>query len=626
MSALIGVRDGVGVGNIAIPERAGFAATSRPEIDAAVAAVSSRRAEWQRVSVARRIELLDRMIADTYAVARRWVEAECERKRIAFDSPASGEEWGTGPWCVLSNMRQLRATLRDIERGGRPRLPGAVRTVGGGQVCARIFPRETYDRAIYTGLTGEVWMPPGVSAEEVDATVGGMYRDGSSRESRVGAILGAGNLSAIALMDVIYKVFAENEVVVLKLNPLTNHLRPVFTEAFRALIDGGCLRIVEGGADEARYLVHHAAIDTVHLTGSDKTHDAIVFGTGKDAAARKAENRPLLDKPISSELGNVTPVIIVPGRWSRSAFDFHAQMIASTLAQAGGYECITPRVLVTPAGWSGREKLLAALRRVLRQTPNRFAYYPGAEERFSLFTGAHPEAELLGAGVPGSLPWALIAGVDPGSDDLVFSTDPFAPVLAETPLGASSVADFIDRAVGFCNDRLWGTLAADCHRPRAFTAVPDDQSGIRAGDRDAPLRDDCRQRPDVLWLLACLTAVGRVPRAPAHRYSVRPWRRAQHVSPYKYGEDRPPRPIPNDAETTVVCNPPPLPRGVRSIDEVRGCPESGEAPWDLLGSDAGVKHRRAAQRHRPSVQPHHRSRHERRKEGNSQLRPRARSG
>ena len=478
MSALIGVRDGVGVGNIAVPERAGFAATSRPEIDAAVAAVSSRRGEWQRVSVARRIELLDRMIADTYAVARRWVEAECERKRIAFDSPASGEEWGTGPWCVLSNMRQLRATLRDIERGGRPRLPGAVRTVGGGQVCARIFPRETYDRAIYTGLTGEVWMPPGVSAEEVDATVGGMYRDGSSRESRVGAILGAGNLSAIALMDVIYKVFAENEVVVLKLNPLTNHLRPVFTEAFRALIDGGWLRIVEGGADEARYLVHDAAIDTVHLTGSDKTHDAIVFGTGKDAASRKAENRPMLDKPISSELGNVTPVIIVPGRWSRSAFDFHAQMIASTLAQAGGYECITPRVLVTPAGWSGREKLLAALRRVLRQTPNRFAYYPGAEERFSLFTGAHPEAELLGAGVPGSLPWALIAGVDPGSDDLVFSTDPFAPVLAETPLGASSVADFIDRAVSFCNDRLWGTLAAAVIAQRLSLRSPETKAAF----------------------------------------------------------------------------------------------------------------------------------------------------
>lgn len=450
---------GVDVSNIATPERAGFAATSHPDIDAAVAAVSARRAEWQRLGVARRIELLDRMIADTYAVARRWVQAECERKRIAFDSPASEEEWGTGPWCVLSNMRQLRATLRDIERGGRPRLPGAVRTVNGDRVCARIFPREAYDRAIYTGLAGEVWMPPGVSAAEVQATVGGMYRAGARRQSRVGAILGAGNLSAIALMDVIYKMFAEDEVVVLKLNPLTNHLRAVFSEALRAVIDGSYLRIVQGGADEARYLVHHPAIDAVHLTGSDKTHDSIVFGTGTDAAARKAENRPLLDKPISSELGNVTPVIIVPGRWSRSEFDFHAQMLASTLAQAGSYECVTPGVLVTPAGWSGREKLLGALRAILRQTANRFAYYPGAEERFSLFTGAHPEAELLGARDPGSLPWALIAGVDPGSEEVVFATDPFAPVLAETPLAASSVADFIDRAVSFCNDRLWGTLA-----------------------------------------------------------------------------------------------------------------------------------------------------------------------
>lgn len=481
MSALIGVRDGVGVGNIAIPECAGFAATSHPEIDAAVAAVSSRRVEWPRVSVAQRIELLDRMIADTYAVARRWVEAECERKRIAFDSPASGEEWGTGPWCALSNMRQLRATLRDIQREGCPRLPGAVRTTAAGRVCARIFPREAYDRAIYTGLTGEVWMPSGVSAEEMQATVGGIYRARSRGESRVGAVLGAGNLSAIPFMDVIYKVFAEDEVVVLKLNPLTNHLQPVFSQALRALIDGGYLRIVQGGADEARYLVHHAAIDTVHLTGSDKTHDAIVFGTGKDAAARKAENRPLLNKPISSELGNVTPVIIVPGKWSRSAFDFHAQMLASTLAQAGSYECITPRVLVTPAEWSGREKLLAALRRVLRQTPNRFAYYPGAQERFSLFTGRHPEAELLGAGAAGSLAWALIPGVDPGSDDLVFSTDPFAPVLAETPLAASSVADFIDRAVSFCNDRVWGTLAATViAQPRSLRS-PDTKTAFERG-------------------------------------------------------------------------------------------------------------------------------------------------
>jgi aldehyde dehydrogenase (NAD(P)+) len=105
------------------------------------------------------------------------------------------------------------------------------------------------------GLTGDVWMPPGVSAEEVQATIGGIYRAGTPRESHVGAILGAGNLTSIPVMDVVYKVFVEDQVVVLKLNPITDHLSPVFSEALRALIDRGYLRIVHGRAEEAQYLV-----------------------------------------------------------------------------------------------------------------------------------------------------------------------------------------------------------------------------------------------------------------------------------------------------------------------------------------------------------------------------------
>lgn len=303
-------------------------------------------------------------------------------------------------------------------------------------------------------------MPRGVSVEEVQATVGGPYRAGASRQSRVGVVLGAGNVSAIPFVDVIYKMFAEDQVVVLKLNPITNSIGPVFGDALRALIEGGYLRIVQGRAEEAQYLVHHDLVEAVHMTGSDKTHDAIVFGMGNDAGARKVENRPLLVKPITAELGNVTPVIVVPGDWSRSAFEFHARLIAMMLTHGASTECINARLLVTPAGWSGREQLLAALRRVLRRVPNRVAFYPGVEERFALFRAAHPEAELLGAGPPGSLPWTMIAGVDPLSDDIVFSTDPFAPVVSETALEAPSAAEYIDRAVTFCNERVWGTLGA----------------------------------------------------------------------------------------------------------------------------------------------------------------------
>lgn len=435
-----------------------LADSARHEIDAAVGALAARRRAWRALSVTGRDELLDHVIADTADVAHRWVAAECERKRIAWGSPAAGEEWALGPWSALRGLRLLHSTLKEIERHGHPRLPGPVRRLPDGRVVARVHPTDVYDRVLDARMSAEVWMPRGASIDDVLSTIGGPYRAGAPREVRVGAVLGAGNPSSISVLDVICKLFGENQVVVLKLAPITNHLAPVFGRALRALIEGGYVRIVHGGAEEGRYLVDHEGVEVVHMTGSNETHDAIMFGTGEDAAARKAADRPLLNKPITAELGNVTPVIVVPGEWSRSAFDFQAQAIASMLTHGGSYDCIAARLLVTDRRWSGREELLAALRRVLHSVRNRFSFHPGAEQRFARFTDAHPESELLGTGLPGSLPWALITGVDPSSDDIVYTTDPFAPILSETALNGSCAADFIDQAVSFCNDRLWGTL------------------------------------------------------------------------------------------------------------------------------------------------------------------------
>jgi hypothetical protein len=56
----------------------------------------------------------------------------------------------------------------------------------------------------------------------------------------------------------------------------------------------------------------------VHITGSDRTHDRIVWGPpGAERESRRmAEDEPLLKKPISSELGCVTPVVMVPGPYT----------------------------------------------------------------------------------------------------------------------------------------------------------------------------------------------------------------------------------------------------------------------------------------------------------------------
>ena len=40
----------------------------------------------------------------------------------------------------------------------------------------------------------------------------------------------------------------------------------------------GVLRLVYGGIDVGKYVCSHNGIDAIHLTGSDKTYDAIVWG------------------------------------------------------------------------------------------------------------------------------------------------------------------------------------------------------------------------------------------------------------------------------------------------------------------------------------------------------------
>ena len=79
-------------------------------------------------------------------------------------------------------------------------------------------------------------------------------------------------------MDVLYKLFVEDEVVILKMNPVNAVAGPHIERAFKSLCDAGYLAIVYGGADVGAHLAQHPAVDTLHVTGSDRTYDAIVWG------------------------------------------------------------------------------------------------------------------------------------------------------------------------------------------------------------------------------------------------------------------------------------------------------------------------------------------------------------
>ncbi|WP_162005244.1 aldehyde dehydrogenase family protein [Dictyobacter vulcani] len=256
-----------------------------------------------------------------------------------------------------------------------------------------------------------------------------------------------------------YKLFTENQVVLFKANPVNAYLGPLFEESFQSLIKPGYLRIVYGGAEEGTYLCQHPNIDEIHITGSDKTFDAIVFGPGEEGQQRKANRQPLVTKRVTGELGNVSPVIVVPGPWNQKDLAFQAEHIASMLANNAGYNCNATRVIIQHKDWSQRLPLLQQLRQVLSHLPTRKAYYPGARQRYQAFLDAHPDADQFGTSNDEDLPWTLISDVDATqSDDICFTTEAFCSLFAETALEAATVVEYIERAVDFANEQLWGTL------------------------------------------------------------------------------------------------------------------------------------------------------------------------
>ena len=434
--------------------------STQEEMDVAIEALQAHKDEWVTFSIRDRIVLVDRLIRDFADVAEHWVDASIRAKGIAEDSLCVGEEWAAGAWPVLKNLRQLRQSLVDIEAEEHPKIPGRVTTNASGQVVARVFPQTIYDRLFFERIRGEIWMEPDVTIEGLFQTQAVIYHD-KEHKGKVALVLGAGNVSSIGPLDVIYKLFVEDQVVLFKANPVNAYLGPLMGEAFRALIDLGFLRIVYGGAAEGAYLCNHDGIEEIHITGSDKTFDAIVFGSGTQGEKRKAEETPLLHKRVTGELGNVSPVIVVPGNWSKAELVYQAEHMDTMLTNNAGFNCNATRVIIQDADWPQRSTLLMEMRRVLSQIPARQAYYPGALERHRMFIEEHPEAEQIGASSETELPWTLIAGVDSSKiDDVCFTTEAFCSLFAETTLQAKSIPEYIDKAVEFANRHIWGSLNA----------------------------------------------------------------------------------------------------------------------------------------------------------------------
>lgn len=427
------------------------------EYDAALAALDAAKTDWARTSVTDRIAILQEIKEGINQIAQGWAETAARKKQIPENTPLVGEEWLSGPYALMSACNALMLTLSQMEgKAFVKHLP--TRELPTGQTAVKLLPHSIWDRLLLSGVKAEVWMQDGITTENLADHAAIAYDEPiEEREGAVALVLGAGNIAAISPLDCFQKLFTENQVVLLKMNPINDYLTEFLEVAMKPLIERDALRIVKGDGAEGQYLTEHPLVAEMHITGSGATHDAIVWGTGAEGEANKKAGTPRNTKRFTSELGAVCPTIVVPGPWTEADLQFQAENIATQKMHNSGFNCVACQVLLMPNGWNKADQLMTNLKRALSGS-TRQAYYPRVLERLAAF---RDKADNVVDIQRGQAP-ALAVNQIKGPDDAWFhNNEVFGPALSTHGLYAPNAEAFLVSAIEYANNELYGTLGAN---------------------------------------------------------------------------------------------------------------------------------------------------------------------
>lgn len=422
-------------------------------VDQAVAELRSHADRWVATGIEARLELLHAVLRNLEREADAWIATARTLKGIAPGSNAEGQEWLSG---FLAIPRSVRYFIHTLEHDGRP--PEVSRRKHGDQWIVRVFPQSLLDHALFTGWHIDLWLEPGAHPEQ-----GGIYRRKAAGETwpgKVALVMGAGNQIFLGPTDMLHKLFVDDEVVLLKMNPVNEVDGPHIERAFKPLIDAGFLRVVYGGVEVGAHLCDHPDVDSIHLTGADATYDAIVWGADPEQRAeRKRSGERRNSKPFTAELGCVSPYLVVPGPWSSGDLDYHARQLASALTQNAGHNCAAPQVLLLPSKWSSSADFLARVREAIAASPARISYYPGSHKRWEQFTSKYPQHQIIGRTGENVVPWTLVTDVPMRTGEWALTCEGFCGILNVVEVPTDDPVEYLEQAVKFANDELWGNLS-----------------------------------------------------------------------------------------------------------------------------------------------------------------------
>ena len=441
---------------------------ANPAFVQALGVLQSHKARWATMEPGDRLAYLEKILARLQGLDHeRWGTSATRSYGLRPEHPVGDFHVAMESMVNVSVMagtikHLIRTATAHAKDGAAPTL---ARTSRDGREVVQVFPIDRDDRFSQEGrggCTGEVWLDPKAPS----------HAEPAGPEGIVCLVLGAGNQSFLAFGDVMYHLFVEGAVCVLKHHPLRAFSAPFFDEIFADLIEDGFFFACEADLEETGALVHSPLVDRVHMTGGTATHDAIVWGPpGPEQRENKARNAPVLHKPMSSELGSVTPWIVLPGAsWTDAEVSHMAGHLVAAFTAQNSCNCLSPKLVVLDADWPGADAFLAAVRDRLGKVPLVPPHYPGTAKRYQGFVDAYPADRIESVDAPQiegiadhglgpCLPWLLLH-LDESSAPYAWQTEAFAPVLAiyKVRTGNDPKA-FVESVVPFVNGSVWGSLS-----------------------------------------------------------------------------------------------------------------------------------------------------------------------
>ena len=414
------------------------------DIDRFITTLRTKSKEFNSISNVQLASMLEETISNIKEVAFFWATI-CSDNKGTTKTPAEGEEWLGGPFAsVLATQYYIKSLTNDDDL--------VEKKYNSEENSYKVFPNSFTERITFPFIDAKVIFNKSMSFEDINK-----YRGFSKRydiDPSITLVLGAGNFSSIPYLDVLYHLITRKSVILLKLNPVNEYLKPVFEKVFQSFIERGYIIVTTGNIDESKYMAKHPGINHIHLTGSDKTFEDIVYGRELTEKERKSKSLSKINnKPITSELGNVTPIIIHPGKWSTSDIKYQARKIVTAKLNNNGFNCIAAQVVVLPDGWGQTETLIKFVKHYMSKAKERKAYYPESIERLEKLEKdkGYERVNSLSCVTP-HLTREIKAYSKFEIDEVWSSTIYFKKI------EYTSIEDFANKAIDYCNDELWGNL------------------------------------------------------------------------------------------------------------------------------------------------------------------------